>query len=82
MLLRVTIQNMLSFYNKTTFDMFPNPKREGFINHINTDEKIPLLKHALIYGANGSGKSLLIGFEITTPFSRTFAGYVSLASFV
>lgn len=57
MLLRVTIQNMLSFYHKTVFDMFPNPKRESFLNHINTEGKIPLLKHALIYGANGSGKS-------------------------
>lgn len=57
MLLRITIQNLLSFYEKTTFDMFPNPKREIFANHINTNEKIPLLKHALIYGANGSGKS-------------------------
>lgn len=57
MLLRITFQNMLSFYEKTTFDMFPNPKREIFANHINTNEKIPLLKHALIYGANGSGKS-------------------------
>jgi hypothetical protein len=37
--------------------MFPNPKREIFANHINTNEKIPLLKHSLIYGANGSGKS-------------------------
>lgn len=57
MLLRVSIQNMLSFYEKTTFDMFPNPKREIFTNHINSNGKIPLLKHALIYGANGSGKS-------------------------
>lgn len=57
MLLRISIQNMLSFYEKTTFDMFPNPKRELFPNHINEEGKIPLLKHALIYGANGSGKS-------------------------
>ncbi len=57
MLLRISIQNMLSFYEKTTFDMFPNPKRELFPNHINVEGKIPLLKHALIYGANGSGKS-------------------------
>lgn len=69
MLLRVTIQNMLSFYNKITFDMFPNPKREGFINHINTDEKIPLLRHALIYGANGSGKS---NFVKVLNFLKTF----------
>lgn len=57
MLLRVTIQNVLSFYEKATFDMFPNPKRELFPSHINAQGKIHLLKHALIYGANGSGKS-------------------------
>lgn len=57
MLLRVTMQNMLSFYNETTFDMFPNPNRKSFPNHVNDTGKIPLLKHALIYGANGSGKS-------------------------
>jgi len=49
--------------------MFPNPKREGFPNHINTDEKIPLLKHALIYGANGSGKS---NFVKVLYFLKTF----------
>ena len=37
--------------------MFPNPKREIFPRHINEAGKIPLLKHALIYGANGAGKS-------------------------
>ena len=37
--------------------MFPNPKREIFPQHINETGKIPLLKHALIYGANGAGKS-------------------------
>ena len=57
MLLRVTMQNMWSFYNETTFDMFPNPNRKSFPNHVNDTGKIPLLKHALIYGANGSGKS-------------------------
>lgn len=57
MLLRVSIQNMLSFYHETTFDMFPNPKRVSFQNHINANGEIPLLKHAMIYGANGSGKS-------------------------
>lgn len=37
--------------------MFPNPKREIFPQHINDGGQIPLLKHALIYGANGAGKS-------------------------
>lgn len=57
MLLRVSFQNILSFYRKTVFDMFPNPKREIFPCHVNESGQIPLLKHALIYGANGAGKS-------------------------
>ncbi len=57
MLLRVSFQNILSFYTRTDFDMFPNPKREIFPQHINRNGRIPLLKHALIYGANGAGKS-------------------------
>ena len=57
MLLRVSFQNILSFYRRSDFDMFPNPKREIFPQHINETGKIPLLKHALIYGANGAGKS-------------------------
>lgn len=57
MLLRVSFQNILSFYEKTEFDMFPNPKREILGHHINDKGKVPLLKHALVYGANGSGKS-------------------------
>lgn len=59
MLLRFTIKNFRSFYNETVFDMFPNTKRERFSNHI-YDDKIPLLKQAAIYGANGSGKSNFI----------------------
>ena len=47
----------MSFYRRSDFDMFPNPKREIFPQHINETGKIPLLKHALIYGANGAGKS-------------------------
>ena len=57
MLLRVSFQNILSFYRRSDFDMFPNPKREIFQQHINDTGQIPLLKHALIYGANGAGKS-------------------------
>ena len=57
MLLRVSFQNILSFYRRSDFDMFPNPKREIFPQHINETGQIPLLKHALIYGANGAGKS-------------------------
>lgn len=69
MLLRVSFQNILSFYDKTTFDMFPNPKREIFPTHINEKGQIPLLKNALIYGANGSGKS---NFVKVTQFLKSF----------
>lgn len=60
MLLRLKIRNFLSFYEETVFEMFPNPKRTSFPNHIYSDMEIPLLKQAAIYGANGSGKSNFI----------------------
>lgn len=60
MLLRLKIKNFLSFFEETVFDMFPNPKRASFPNHIYGDMTVPLLKQAAIYGANGSGKSNFI----------------------
>lgn len=57
MILKVKIKNFLSFYEETVFDMFPNPKREMFPNHVYSQMNVPLLKQAAIYGANGSGKS-------------------------
>jgi len=60
MLLRLKIRNFLSFFEETTFDMFPNPKRASFPNHIYGEMTVPLLKQAAIYGANGSGKSNFI----------------------
>lgn len=60
MLLRFKIKNFLSFYEETSFDMFPNTKRTTFNNHIYEQLKVPLLKQAAIYGPNGSGKSNFI----------------------
>ncbi len=60
MLLRFKIKNFLSFQEETVFDMFPNLKRESFLNHVYSDLEVPLLKQAAIYGANGSGKSNFI----------------------
>lgn len=60
MLLRLKIRNFLSFFEETTFDMFPNPKRVSFPNHIYGEMTVPLLKQAAVYGANGSGKSNFI----------------------
>lgn len=60
MLLRLIMNNFLSFYNETMFDMFPNPKREHFASHIYTSGATPLLKEAAVYGSNASGKTNLI----------------------
>lgn len=60
MLLRIRIQNFLSFQKETSFDMLTDPKIEGLPHHISKDIPLPLLKQAAIYGANGAGKSNLI----------------------
>ena len=60
MLLRIKIQNFLSFQKETSFDMLTDPKIEGLPHHISKDTPLPLLKQAAIYGANGAGKSNLI----------------------
>ena len=60
MLYRVIIGNYKSFADQSQFDMFPNLKRENFINHVYTDDAVPVLKECAIYGANGSGKSNFI----------------------
>lgn len=59
MLLRFSISNFLSFYNTVRFDMFPNPNRVRFVEHI-YNHSVPLLKESAIYGPNGSGKSNFI----------------------
>ncbi len=62
MLYRLIIGNWTSFAEPVQFDMFPNLKRENFLNHVYNDaEKIPVLKSCALYGANGSGKSNFIG---------------------
>lgn len=70
MLLRLKIKNFLSFYEETVFDMFPNPKRTSFPNHVYSSMKVPLLKQAAFYGANGAGKS---NFVKALFFIREFA---------
>ncbi len=57
MILRVILKNFLSFNDEVQFDMFPNMKRTTLSNHITMlNEKLPVLKMAAIYGANGAGK--------------------------
>ncbi len=57
MLLRVIVQNFLSFFEPVQFDMFPNMKKETFESHIYRNQQIPVLKQAALFGPNGSGKS-------------------------
>jgi len=68
MLLRFKIQNFLSFYKETSFDMFPNTKREKLLHHI-YNEEVPLLKQAAIYGQMGQVNPIL---------SRPYAFFVIL----
>ena len=61
MILRVILKNFLSFDDEVQFDMFPNMKRTSLPNHIlKAANKLPVLKMAAIYGANGAGKSNLV----------------------
>ncbi|MBF1365200.1 MAG: ATP-binding protein [Porphyromonadaceae bacterium] len=59
MLLRLILENFLSFETAQEFHMFPNRKREGNVEHIYSSNGIPLLKQAAIYGNNAAGKSNL-----------------------
>ncbi len=65
MILRIILQNFLSFNDAVQFDMFPNMKRTTLSSHYNIitpskDKTLPILKMAAIYGANGAGKSNLL----------------------
>ena len=70
MLLRVEIENFLSFYKGSSFDLFPNLKRTSFPSHVYSEMVVPVLKQSVIYGANGSGKSNLLK---AVEFIRHFA---------
>ena len=71
MILRLIIKNFLSFDDEVQFDMFPNMRRTTLSGHISmTGGKLPVLKMAAIYGANGSGKSNLVK---ALEFIRAFA---------
>ena len=61
MLLRVILKNFLSFDDEVQFDMFPNTKKTSLTDHISLAAgKLPVLKMAALYGANGAGKSNLM----------------------
>lgn len=59
MLIRFTVENFLSFNKETEFNMLTGDIRR-LPDHVFKSRKVDLLKTAVIYGANGAGKSNLI----------------------
>jgi len=57
MLIRFIAKNFLSLGEEIEFKLFPYTKIRNHKDHIYKTECIDLLKSAVIYGANGSGKS-------------------------
>lgn len=82
MLIRFVIKNYRSIGQEVEFNMLPTPYKKVHPGHIINESKIRALKPAVIYGANGAGKSnLLIALkflqeivtgEETIPDSTTF----------
>lgn len=75
MLYRLIIGNFASFADQSQFEMFPNQKRENFINHVYTTTQVPVLKECAIYGANGSGKTNFMGILL---FLKDFASQFAI----
>lgn len=86
MILRVILKNFLSFNDEVQFDMFPNMKRTSLSNHIAIlDGKLPVLKMAAIYGANGAGKSNLlkgINFLKAIALNKSFLDRESVGKYI
>ena len=62
MLIRFSVQNFLSFAERVTLSMIPGKSR-SLAHHVMTGSNardIPVLKTAMLYGANASGKSNLV----------------------
>jgi AAA15 family ATPase/GTPase len=60
MLLRFTVENVLSFGEERSFDLFSSSEEEGKKEHRYERNGVPFLKLSAIYGANAAGKSNLV----------------------
>lgn len=60
MLIKVLVENFLSFEKETELSMIPSNKTRKKKDHKISVKRTPILKHAVIYGANASGKSNLV----------------------
>lgn len=61
MLLRFTVENFLSFKDAVEFNLFPSSKSHNHNNHRVNCGSVTGLRMSALYGANGAGKSNLIG---------------------
>ena len=62
MLVKVSIENFKSFDSKTEFTMISSNKIRSHRDHKIEIKGTALLKYAVIYGANASGKTNLVEF--------------------
>jgi len=60
MLIRLIINNLLSFGQEKEFNMLPMPRLRTLKEHKYSIDGFDILKMASIYGANGAGKSNLV----------------------
>ena len=60
MLIRVVVKNLFSFGEEREFNMLPAPRHSRFSHHKYKVNGVSVLKQAILYGANGAGKSNLI----------------------
>lgn len=60
MLVKIQVDNFLSFDDKTELTMIPSNKTRKKTEHKIEIKSTPLLKYAVIYGANAAGKSNLV----------------------
>ena len=74
MLVKVSIENFKSFDSKTEFTMISSNKIRSHRDHKIEIKGTALLKYAVIYGANASGKTNLCSsiFNTTFPSSVVF----------
>ena len=61
MLIRVVVSNFMAYGHETEFNMLPSQTVRRNDWHVHNDVPgVPVLRTAVIYGANGAGKSCLI----------------------
>ena len=60
MLIKLSIENFKSFDQKEELSMISSSKMQGNKNHRIKIKQTQLLKNAVVYGANASGKSNLV----------------------